>query len=408
MSTLATILRQRAAAAEARAQAISGRLADHRSGTLTDQVDLEAALDDLDRYTRLQDRLGTVAVRAEARTYRPDGAHSFFRDLADRGSSAAAERLDRHRAEHADLEQRDIGTGAFAGLTVPQYLVEQVAPTARAGRVLLDQCTPIDLPATGMTVELGRITTAPTADAQTTELAPVSKTDAVSTALSMNVRTITGAAVFSRQVNERAGTASDLLIASDLLAAVNAASDSQAISADGTSGQHLGILSTGSITSVTYTDASPTALELILKLGAAVSASAVARKVRPTHIFMHTRRWAWLVSRAEAASIGGVSLVIPPNAPDGCVGTCAGCWIMLDDNIPTNLGAGTDEDRIIVCRAADLLYGQSAPTVLVDRSSLAGNLGTKFVPYVYAAFTAARYPAAVAVISGTGLNATAT
>ena len=103
-----------------------------------------------------------------------------------------------------------------------------------------------------------------------------------------------------------------------------------------------------------------------------------------------------------------MSLVVPDGAPEGCVGTSCGCYVLIDDNIPTNLGAGTDEDRIIVCRPADMVYAQSTPNVVFDESGTATALDVTFACYAYAAFTAGRYPGGVAIISGTGLNAVAT
>ena len=88
------------------------------------------------------------------------------------------------------------------------------------------------------------------------------------------------------------------------------------------------------------------------------------------------------------------------------VGTLHGLPVVTDANIPTGLGAGTNEDRIIVARAEDLLLweeGDGAPSRLRFEETTGGSLTVKLVVYGYSAFTGGRYPSALSVISGTGL-----
>src|SRR5204862_318409 len=103
---------------------------------------------------------GVARVGAEARTYRadedPNGAH-FLRDvgLAFFRDPGASDRLARHQREE-EVERsgqqvaRAAGTGAFAGLVVPQYLTDLYAPLARSGRPYADACNHHDLPSDGM------------------------------------------------------------------------------------------------------------------------------------------------------------------------------------------------------------------------------------------------------------------
>ena len=64
--------------------------------------------------------------------YRKDGNHSFISDAwaARSGDFKAQERLNQHQDHESS---RDVGTGAFSGLVVPQFLVNEYAPIARAG-----------------------------------------------------------------------------------------------------------------------------------------------------------------------------------------------------------------------------------------------------------------------------------
>jgi hypothetical protein len=110
-------------------------------------------------------------VGAEERTYRADQdpqGKQFLRDLLarDMGNSYdARSRLERHMAEEkveraGQVFERAAGTGAFAGLVVPQYLTDLYAPKARAGRPFADACRHHDMPEDGMTVNLSRPTRA--------------------------------------------------------------------------------------------------------------------------------------------------------------------------------------------------------------------------------------------------------
>lgn len=88
------------------------------------------------------------------------------------------------------------------------------------------------------------------------------------------------------------------------------------------------------------------------------------------------------------------------------VGTLHGLPVITDANIPTNLGAGTNEDIVIVAKLDDLLLWEQdggMPRELRFEETNGGNLTVKVVVYGYSAFTAGRYPKSVATIGGTGL-----
>lgn len=355
---------------------------------------------------------GTVArVVSEERTYHPGnaGERSFFADAyqARQGDPRAAERIARHSAEMA--ESRDAGTGAFGALVVPQYLVDLYAPTARAGRPVANAVRNLPLPDSGMTLNVPRITTATTTALQSSENSAVSETDIDETTLAVSVRTFAGQQDVSRQSLER-GEMVDQVVFGDLIGSYAVTLDSHVIS-HGTDG----ILSTSGINAVTYTDASPTVAELIPKLADAIQQVNSNRFMPATAIFMHPRRWGWMTAAVDSSNR---PLVVPAgNGPQNAVGVgqaaeygqivgnVLGLPVITDANIPVNLGAGTNEDRIIVAKADDLLLMEqaSAPRELRFEQTTGGSLTTKLVVYGYAAFTAGRYPKSVSVISGTGL-----
>jgi hypothetical protein len=87
----------------------------------------------------------------------------------------------------------------------------------------------------------------------------------------------------------------------------------------------------------------------------------------------------------------------------------AGVNVITDAGIPTNLGAGTNEDRIIVARRSDLLLweqGSGSPAVARFDSVGSASLTVKVVAFGYSAFTAGRFPTGISVIQGTLLAAT--
>jgi len=139
-----------------------------------------------------QGRTASVQVGREARTYSqetdPQG-RMFFSDLINQFISndvRAADRLGRHireeqveRASEGWVQRSSsgVGTGAFSGLTVPQYLLDMVAPAIANMRPFADHANKHPLPANGMSVNISRITTASTAALQASELSSVSFTD---------------------------------------------------------------------------------------------------------------------------------------------------------------------------------------------------------------------------------------
>lgn len=364
-----------------------------------------------------------VTVTREERTYRPGGT-SFIADVVASqcfNDHAAGERLSRHMTEErvergaalAGLESRDVGTGAFAGLTVPQYLTDLVALPKRAMRPLADICRPLPLPADGMTVNISRGTTGTATAVQATENAAVQETDYDDTLLTVNVRTIAGAQDVSLQAIQRS-VGADQVIVQDLSNAYNTNLDSQIINGDGNSGSHLGILSTSSIVSVTYTDASPTAAEAYPKLFDLISQIQSGVFGGATHLVMHPRRWQWFASAVGTSfpfiqpngvmsmNVGGEAT---SNTYGGVVGVLAGLPVVLDGNIATNTGAGTNQDTILGVTADELFLWEEpgAPMLMRAEQTNAGNLSVKLVVYGFSAFTAGRYPGAHGSITGTGL-----
>jgi HK97 family phage major capsid protein len=366
-------------------------------------------------------KVGGAKVTREARTYSADNTDvSFVKDAFTAKFSndyAASERLARHTREE-EIERRSVGTGNFAGLVIPQYLVDLAAPFARAGRPTADFATnKMALPAAGMTLNISRMTTGTSTAVQAAENDAISNTNADDTLLTVNVRTIAGQQDISKQAIER-GTGIDQFIIQDLIRGWHTTLDDQIINGDGTSGAMLGLRHTAGINEVTFTEASPTVAELYPKLADAYQKIQTSVFQNPTHWIMHPRRLAFLLAGVDGSqrplvlpALNGVMNAVatgPGAAAYGNSGyTMMGLPIIADANITTTGGAGTNEDQIYCVNAGELHLWEQAgsPFALNFDATGAGSLTIKSVVYGYSAFTAGRYPGAVSKITGTGLVA---
>jgi len=358
-------------------------------------------------------------VGQEKRTYNPDvdrDGKQFLLDVARQfrmNDPEAAARIARHmveeRVERAEFLQRAAGTGAFSGLVVPQYLTDLYAPAAKAGRPFADACRSHPLPPEGMTVSIGKVTTATSVDLQSAENAAVSETDIDDTLLTINVQTAGGQQTLSRQAIER-GVGVDGTTVDDLFRGFGTALDGKLLN------QAVNGL-TNVATAITYTDATPTAPELYPKLlaaPAAVEAALLDQAIGDTFAVMHSRRWYWLQSQLTstwpmfgqvglAAQQGG--LINATTYGSGFRGVLpSGVPVVVDNNIATNLGAGTNEDEIYFAAKTEshLWEDPQAPMLIRAEQTKAASLGVLLVVYGYFAYTFARRTHAQKV-SGTGL-----
>jgi len=198
----------------------------------------------------------TRAEIKEPDLYREGGEHNFIKDAysSRKGDYKASERINSHQ-EH---EARDVGTGAFTGLVVPQYLLDMYAPIARAGSAFYNAASKEQLPQFGNQIEVSRITTGSTTAPQATENAAVSETDIDDTLLTVPVNTIAGQQDVSRQALERGGGSGfslENVIFQDLLSAYYTTLDQQMWTGTGANGQHTGMIQVAGIGAITYTDA---------------------------------------------------------------------------------------------------------------------------------------------------------
>lgn len=362
----------------------------------------------LREQNKISENVAPAVVKREARTYTAQASTSFVADAYSAqfmGDFAAQERLARHMNEER-IERRDVTSANFAGLVVPQYLTELAAPFARAGRPTADIARKHELPASGMTINLSKVTTGSSAASQS-EGASVSETNMDDTLLTLNVVTIAGQQNVSRQSLER-GTGIDALVMADLTSAyqttLNAAVVAELFSSAGQS--------------VTYTDASPTVAELYPKLLDAIQKVQTTYFGGPNVIVMHPRRLAFILAALDSTNR---PLAVPTPVAMNPVATgsgsvqygnsgysIAGLPVVTDASVATNKGTGTDQDTIYIGNAQELhLWEQNNgnPMLLRFEQPKGAELDVTMIVYGYNAFTANRYPNAWAQINGTGLVA---
>jgi len=377
-----------------------------------------------ERSTATEPARAPAVVRSEPGVYaRRNGGPSYFRDLIAMtlpqanigGADAARDRLDRYgnevRAEQRDLTRTDGAGGYFVP---PAWLMDEFLALARAGRATADLCNGMPLPGGTDSINIPKVATGTATAVQTADNAAVQETDLSDAAISVPVRTIAGQQDLAIQLIDQSPLNFDEIVLADLAADYATKLDVQVLNGSGSSGQATGILNTGSITSVTYTDASPTVPEAYPKIADAVQQIHTTRFLPPSVIVMHPRRWAWFLAALDASNrplvVPAGTAYNPVGTLDGVdsqriVGQLHGLPVVTDPNIPTNLGGGTNEDRVFVLRAQDLYLWESDVRSRVLPEVLSGNLTVRLQVYGYFAFTAARYPASIAVLSGTGLAA---
>jgi hypothetical protein len=298
-------------------------------------------------------------------------------------------RLGKYQAETRDLTTTATAGGGFVP---PQYLGELFAALPRASRPFADVVPTRPLPATGMAITIPRITTGTSVAVMTSENASVNEVDIVEATISVPVRTIAGQQDVSQQLLDRTDPSIDSIIFQDLRNAYDASLDTQLLAGTGSSGQALGIRAVSSVNTVSYTDGSPTAAELVPKIYDAIQKVETTRYQPADTIVMHPRRAAWLASNLSSTfplfQLG--SLVQAAGTQDnGMLRSFSGLRVVLDASIGSTYGAGTNEDEIYVLRAADLILMEGPLQARVLSEVLSGTLTVRIQLFGYVAFASA-------------------
>lgn len=348
---------------------------------------------------------------------------SIYADIkhAARGNSEAIARMtygvERFEGKALTSEGKAMteGTDAQGGYLVRPQLERQLVLARELDNVLRGMCTILPIDVTGIQLDqLGLSTTAGWVAELATKPEGTGMTVATVTA---SVFTAAGLATISNQLLADSNPAIDQLVTADLSKRLVALEETSFLVGSGT-GQPLGILNTpGLSTTVAGVAGDPSVSGGLLDNVLDAIADVQTHWGQPTAVLMHPRTWTRIVKSRNA---NGVYTINPqpqtagggydPTSPRTYISTPTnwltlfGIPVVLSNRMPTNLGSGTNETRVIV--------GDFREALVLDRQGITIDES----PHVYftsnqtvfraetrVGFTAARSPVAFNVIGGSGL-----
>jgi len=355
-----------------------------------------------------------IRVGNEPSIYRKDlREYGFLGDVvrAAAGHRDASERLARYdkevRSRFSDTELRAINTtvGSGGAYVPPAYLEEEAIEYRRFARVLADLMTSRPLPEGTMTINIPKMTGGTAVAAQSAQNAAATETDFTDEFISQNVSTLAGQQTVSIQFIERSPIPVEDMVFADLKNACDQQVDATVIAA-----------LAGAGTAVAYTSTTPSPAALIPIIGQAKADVANGTAKKPANALVMTpSRWEWIATTGVDSA--GRPLV-PPTAnlynafgeyqniggeKPVAVGTLAGLPVFTDGNIPSNLGAGTNQDEIFVIHRQSHWLMEGPVVVRALPQTLGNQLSILLQVYRYVAFFGNRYPDATSVVGGTGL-----
>ncbi|QDO20056.1 phage major capsid protein [Streptomyces sp. S1A1-8] len=377
-------------------------------------------------YAFGEQRSGNARVTSEPAVYRRDSKEtSFFLDayaVSKNNSPEARERLERNARQVADARSQEgralSTTNGNAGEFVPPLWMEtEWIRLARAKRVTADLAVNDRLPAGTDVINLPKVATGTATGLQGTQNTAVTNVDMTTTSIAAPVLTLAGAQTISLQLAEQSPLNVDTVILGDLAADLATKVNAQVINGSGSGGNATGLLNLAGAGAVSWTGTDGITFQTaVLKAIGQVFASTFEA---PDALVLAPRRAVWLMAQrdstgrpllvpADNGPTNSMGVLAPKLATEGPIGRFCGLDVYIDGGIPLNLGAGTNEDRAIVFRSSEIRLWESVPKFEVFPQTFAQNLSLLARAYEYMAFTAARYPGAVSVLSGSGFTITNT
>lgn len=356
-------------------------------------------------------------------TYRRHGRESWIRDLiaaqTDYGDDphAARQRLARHadevRTNPSYLEYRDLSrTDGQGGYGVPPaWLMDLYTELARPDRAFANLCQRLPLPGGTDSINIPKVLTGTTVGIQVADNTAVEETDLTDTFINAPVRTLAGQQSVSMQLLDQSPISFDEVIFKDLAGAHAAAADQQVMSGTGSNGQVLGIDYTAGIHTIAV--GSVDIAGVYKSIANAIQKVHTTRFRPPEVIVMHPRRWGWFLSLLDTTN--RPLFLAPANNPQNAggiltavdsqqvVGQMHGLPVVTDPLVTVTNGSGSptgSEDVIYVARTSDLLLWESGIRARVLPETKAETLTCVLQLWSYLAFSAARQPQSVAVITG--------
>jgi HK97 family phage major capsid protein len=383
----------------------------------------DARISELDEAVRADDAAAEMARRyspsvtvvSEPEIYRSGlGGRSYFRDLhlsTYKGDRDAGDRLARNNRGRAE-ERAGLTTvnGAGGEFVPPLWLEREFVKLARPGRVTGNLVPTSALPAGTDSISVPKVATGTAVAVQGTQNTAVQQTDLTTTSVNSTVTTIAGGQTVSLQLIEQSPLNVDDVILADLAGAYAQQYNTLILSGSGAGGNPTGLFTLSGTNAITMSTVG--SANLYKAIANAIQTIHTNRYLPPDTVIMHPRRWASLLADSDST---GRPLVVPNasamNSPattgevvsQGYVGTIQGLPVFVDSLIPINTGAGTNQDRVIVARMADLMAWEGNVRAEAFPQTYANQLSIFVRLYNYMSFQPARYPKSIAVIDGLGL-----
>lgn len=374
-----------------------------------------ASLEETLKAVRSDDRfqIGTPADQGQAGPYGKDSDHVFYADAYKalvKGDQEALGRWTEAVGEKAMTE----GTGSAGGYLVPDQISSELLELKVAHTVLRGLFSSVQV--NSDTLRISQVTGGLTAG-WVAELATKPSADLTFGEISANVFTKAGLAVVSNQLLRDSVHSVPGLVNRDLAKRLAILEEIAFLNGSGT-GQPQGILNTSGVQTTTLT--STAVLDLLDAIVTAITNIYTNYLGAPDAIVMHPRTWARIISARESATsenflVGppaGFSRRTPTDSLPGYgngqlpLGSLFGLPVYCTPNMPVNLGAGTNESRVIVGRFDEgLILDNQGVTLDSSEHVYFTSNQTVFRAEDRVGFTAARYPKAFDVIQGAGLAA---
>jgi HK97 family phage major capsid protein len=389
--------------------------------TAEENQKLAALLEEADKAGETADPQRAV-VKSAPKSVEPESPYGEGFRVKDRMTMRVKADSEAGQKMVADLRIKALNEGSGAAgnfLVPPAYMQDLFAETRRQGNALRRYGMLAEHPVESNQVLLPRGSGAATVGI-VSENATKPSADQSYTQVTVNIFTGAGISKVSKQlVMDSSPTAADL-VARELGTLLGNLEEQKIINGSG-SGEPRGILNTTGVNAISATGS--TGQSLIDAVLDGVVAIQTTYFAPPTGLLMHPRRWAFLAKSKDTANNyifnnPGVFRA-PASWPDGVTSqstggsqsmpSLLGLPIAISANIPINLGTETDEDAIILADWGQAHWFQRQD-VTMDVSDVAGTafesnqvwyrLEERF------GFSAERYPAAFAVITGDNLSTT--
>lgn len=268
-------------------------------------------------------------------------------------------------------------SGFGAEFVPPTYIEKNWIAVARGASPFLQLSPPMDLPPGTLSLVLPRLDTGNVLPA-TENTAPAGH-PLTTDSLTQPVIMITGSATLSKQLLDRSPAQFDDVVARDAALAFADQFQCQLVTGAGTGESLLGILNVPSgLVSVAYTSATPSVAGLVQAVASCAAQVADARKLVPTIALARGARAFWIAGTADGStnvSSERVGTGLQPRNGSGPFGPVAGLPLWTADAVPANLGAGANQDAVVVTRPEDFLLFADAPRISVwDEGAGAGQL----------------------------------